>query len=301
MKPQKLPLLAFTVARERISGPPAPRVPEPMVMDEEDSVADYHRVGAVVQTPIYELCARGLHALAPVGATVLDLGSGSANCLAHIARRRPDLHIVGVDLSERMLATGRQMLAAEGLGDRVELRQGDIRRLDGVIPDRVDVISSCQALHHLPAVDDLAECLREVARVRQLTGAAVWIFDEARVRHGRSYGGFLSSFLDMPPTLRRDALASERAAFTPAELTAQLDAAGLGDLHHAAMRFFPAYQIHWAPRTAPAASNGARLADVRIPEGMALDTWMFVRMFPGMPRPGSAARDAASAAPAGSR
>ena len=104
------------------------------------------------------------------------------------------------------------------------------------------------------------------------------------MRHGKSYGGFLTSFLDLTPALKRDALASERAAFTPRELIEQLDDAGLRDLRHAAMRFFPAYQVHWAPRRDAAAVNGAPLVDAQLPKGTEFDTWMFVRMFPGMPR-----------------
>src|SRR5258708_7264733 len=38
--------------------------------------------------------------------------------------------VVGIELSERMLELARRRVARAGLGERVELRQGDVQRLD---------------------------------------------------------------------------------------------------------------------------------------------------------------------------
>src|SRR5688572_231566 len=97
-----------------------------MVMDEPEGVAAFHVADPVLQLPVYHFNASALSALAPAGAHVLDLGSGSGRLLAHLAACRPDLTITGTDLAETMLDTGRSLLEAEGLADRVTLRAADM-------------------------------------------------------------------------------------------------------------------------------------------------------------------------------
>jgi ubiquinone/menaquinone biosynthesis C-methylase UbiE len=108
---------------------------------------------------------------------VVDLGCGTARLLERLALGRPDARIIGFDLSEPMLDTGRARLEREGLGDRVELRLGDITTFDPELKDTPDVVSCNFALHHLPTDEVASRCLEAVARVRARTGCAVWIFD----------------------------------------------------------------------------------------------------------------------------
>jgi release factor glutamine methyltransferase len=68
--------------------------------------------------------------LARIAATaeprVLDVGTGSGAIALAIADEHPGSRVVAVDRSEDALALARANLERTGLGDRVELRQGDL-------------------------------------------------------------------------------------------------------------------------------------------------------------------------------
>jgi ubiquinone/menaquinone biosynthesis C-methylase UbiE len=119
-----------------------------MVMDEARGVIEYDQAGATVQLPMHQCSALALSSLLPERGVLLDLGCGSACLLARLAAGRPDAHLVGLDLSEPMLETGRKLIAREGLADRVELRAGDITNLDSQLPLQLNVVSCNFALHH---------------------------------------------------------------------------------------------------------------------------------------------------------
>jgi SAM-dependent methyltransferase len=245
----RLPLIAL---RERRHPPERERVPEPMVMDAPESVAAFHAGGASSpgMQAVYDFSARALDALLPEGARLLDLGVGSGRALAYLARLRPDLEVTAVDLAPNMLATARGLLQAEGMDSRVELVEADITALPEAIVARPwDGISCVWTLHQLPDFEVLRAALRQIAAVRERTGAAVWIFDFERLRAVDTFPA-LVEVLDpsMNPVLRGDAIASEAAAFTHEELSTELRAAGLGDLRHGHLRPIGWVQAFWAPR-----------------------------------------------------
>lgn len=283
MKLLSLPLLPFYLLRERLTRSAAERTPEPMIMDEPESVEQFHQAGATINLPVYELCALATSHLVAEQATIFDLGSGSGQYLSHLVRHRPDLRIVGIDLSEEMLATGQTMLAEEGLDGRVDLRKGDMTDFADLVPADVDAVSCVFALHHLPSPESLARCLSQIARVRERYGCAVLIFDFARLKHPKSYEALMSTQPEMPAVLKQDALASERAAFSWQDLTEQLDRAGLNDLHHARMRVWQAYQLHWAAHRDGKASGHRAWQEIPLPSARRADTKLFLGMFPGAP------------------
>lgn len=284
MRVRVLPFIPFYLMREAVA-PPRERKLEPMVMEDPRAVEQFHKISGVNFVPLYQMCALAMSHLIPAGGTVLDLGCGSGQYLAHLARRRPDLRIVGLDLSEPMLRTGREMLAREGLDDRVELRRGDMTDFLGLVPEQVDAISTVRALHHLPSSEVLTRCLEQVASVRESTGCAVWIYDRARFKHPKSLRAFMSTLTitPLPPVLRGEALASDGAAFTYADLTQACEDAGLGTLHHRRLRLWRNFQAHWAPRLDGAPHGHDRWRDVPLPEDRRLDTQIMLRLFPGIP------------------
>lgn len=226
LKTARLPLFPLIVAREALTRGERPREPEPMVMDAPQGVSEYDRAGEALQVPVHHFNSLAISRLLPQGGTVVDLGCGSGRLLARLARGRPDARIVGLDLSEPMLETGRRLLDQEGLADRVELRRGDITTFDSELPEQPDVVSCNFALHQLPSEELAGRCLEAIARARERTGCGVWIFDFARLRHPRTWPA-MTSILVMPGrVIREDAIASERAAFTLAELTTLMERAG---------------------------------------------------------------------------
>jgi tRNA (cmo5U34)-methyltransferase len=231
--------------RERRAAAGRDREPEPMTMDEPEAVAEFHAAGSETSLPVYDFNARALGRLLPRGGTLLDLGSGSARLLGYLAQRRPDLRIVGLDLSDEMLLLGRRWLAEVGVGDRVELRKADITCFDSDVPGELDAVSCIWALHHLPTNDLVAACLRGIEATRRRTKCALWLFDFVRYRDARTFPAFVAAFRSPGPAATRDGLASERAAFTYEELRGHLAATRLGDLRGARSRLTGMYQCHW--------------------------------------------------------
>jgi SAM-dependent methyltransferase len=248
-----------------------------MVMDDPESVAQFHAAGASnpgIQA-VYDFGSRALDALLPPGGRLLDLGVGSGRALAAVLRRRPDLEVTAVDLAPNMLTTARDLATAEGFVQHVELVQADITALpDRLVMGAWDGVSCMWTLHQLPDFDSLRAALRQIADVRRQCGAAIWISDFQRLRNPSTPAAMLRC---VDPSITaiayKDAIASEAAAFTHAELSSELAAAGLGDMKCGVARPLPYLHAYWM--RAACAKRSASLG-VRLP-----------------PPPGPARRDAA--------
>ena len=100
------------------------------------------------------------------GDTVLDVGCANGYSAFHQLERRPLKRLVGIDFSTAMIESARQAKAARGLDERVEFREGDVRKLP--YPDAsFDAVYTTRVLINLPTWEEQAtgviECLR-VAR-----------------------------------------------------------------------------------------------------------------------------------------
>lgn len=237
------------VVRERLHRAGRERIPEPMVMDDPESVAQFHTGGAANpgMQAVYDLCARGLDALLPAGGRLLDLGVGSGRALSAVLRRRPDVQATAVDLAPNMLRTARELFDAEGLGERVELVQADITALPEELAHGAwDAISCMWTLHQLPDFDVLRGALDQIAAVQRRSGAAVWISDFQRLRDPAACPNMLVCVdPESPAMLRHDAIASEAAAFTIPELRKEFEACGLQGMHVGHSRPLPYLQAYW--------------------------------------------------------
>ena len=249
LKLSRLPLMPAILAREKLARGERQREVggEPAVMDELQGVKEYDELGATVEVGIHTLTARAISRLLPHGGTVVDLGCGSGRLLERLANGRPDARIIGFDLSDPMLETGRERLEREGMSENVELRRGDMTSFDADLKETPDVVSCNFALHHLPDEDHLSRCFEAIARVRERSGCAVWIFDFARLRHPETWPA-MAAMVEWPgPVVESDAIESERAAFSYEEMVKRLEGAGLGDLSHVRSRPLGEQQAHWAP------------------------------------------------------
>lgn len=85
-------------------------------------------------------------------------GVGGGKFTKYIADQRPDVHIVGIDLSRPQLARATKLL--RGYGDRVWVEMGDATQLD--FPDSsFDGVLSYGSIKHWASRDaGLAECIR---------------------------------------------------------------------------------------------------------------------------------------------
>ena len=67
---------------------------------------------------------------APQGGSILELGCGTARNLVLAARRYPDAHLFGLDISAEMLKTAAAKLTGSSAGQRITLARADAARFD---------------------------------------------------------------------------------------------------------------------------------------------------------------------------
>ena len=110
---------------------------------------------------------------------VLDVGSGYGPVASAILDAFPNAHAIGLDISDAMMARGRERMAR--FGDRFEFMVGDFA--DGVLPPQAvaagpyDLIVSARAIHHLPA--ELMATLYKSIRENLKPGGAFFNLDTA--------------------------------------------------------------------------------------------------------------------------
>jgi SAM-dependent methyltransferase len=215
-------------------------------MNDWNQIRAFDQAGTVSLMPIYHLNARAIDALAPRGAHIVDLGSGSAQLLAYLADCRPDLRITGIDLAPHMVEAGNETLAKRGLSSRVQLKVGDMtkfrERVDG---ERVDLITSVFALHHLPAANDLTACMAEVGAAAKAWNARVWLFDFARPRRQRTARLFPEILTpEGQAEFKQDTSHSLNAAWSFAEMCGAMSGRLPEETHSSLARMLPLYQFH---------------------------------------------------------
>jgi SAM-dependent methyltransferase len=94
----------------------------------------------------------------PAGARVLEVGSGGGQLAVEIVTRRPDVSLVGVDLSPAQVARARKRI--RHLGERVRFVEGSALELPFAAGD-FDAVVSIGSIKHWPdAAAGLGECVR---------------------------------------------------------------------------------------------------------------------------------------------
>lgn len=188
------------------------------------------------------------------GGRALDVATGTADLALMIAGSAPDVRVVGLDPSERMLEIGRQKVAARGLAERIELVSGDAEALpfaDGAF----DAVSIAFGIRNVP---DRLRGLSEMARVTR-PGGRVAVLELSEPRGGVlgplarfhvhtvvPYVGALLSGAQEYRYLQRSI-----AAFPPADEFAQMmERAGLRVLEQIPLTFGVCHLYVGTPREA---------------------------------------------------
>jgi SAM-dependent methyltransferase len=96
---------------------------------------------------------------------VLDLGCGDLALVFFLCEKLPDVSAVGVDIDPEMVAYSRRILAESPWASRVEVLEGDLRRLDPLIDAGrldVDCITAVDTLHEFlwGGTDEVLSILR---------------------------------------------------------------------------------------------------------------------------------------------
>lgn len=109
---------------------------------------------------------------------ILDVATGTGDLAIAMARRIRDVQVLGVDLSEQMLAVACRKIEARGLDGRIVLDRGDAERL-AVADASVDVATVAFGVRNF---GDLGAGLRELARTIK-PGGKVVILEFSRPRN----------------------------------------------------------------------------------------------------------------------
>lgn len=107
---------------------------------------------------------------------LLDIGTGPGYLPIEIARRAPELKVVGIDSSKTLVRMAREKAERAGLSDRVHFIKGDGNRLR-FADNSWDMVISTGSLH---AWKHPVRVINECYRVLKAGGEA-WILDPAQV------------------------------------------------------------------------------------------------------------------------
>ena len=197
------------------------RVLEPEVMDTVEEAMEYDAMdhtgpNASFMARLLELGAKG---------RFLDIGTGPGHIPLLICEEVPGSSVLGVDLSENMLLHAERHREASAFADRIEYQLMDAKDLD--LPDgHFNAVYSNTILHH---IQDPRPFLSEAYRMLR-PGGALLIRDHFRPQSEARRDEIVDLYaVDASPNQRELFRASLHAAFTPEELRAIADEAGLKD------------------------------------------------------------------------
>ena len=100
---------------------------------------------------------------------ILDLATGTADLAIALAKRNPQAHIIGVDISEKMLDIGKEKVEQQDLECQIELQLGDAASLP-FDDNSFDTITVAFGVRNF---EDLNKGLSEISRVLKPNGKAV--------------------------------------------------------------------------------------------------------------------------------
>ena len=100
--------------------------------------------------------------------SILDLATGTADLTIAMAKRNPKAHIIGMDISEKMLDIGKEKVQKQGLENQIVLRQGDAAAL----PFDENSFDAVTVAFGVRNFEDRDKDLAEIQRVLKPNGQA---------------------------------------------------------------------------------------------------------------------------------
>ena len=101
--------------------------------------------------------------------SILDLATGTADLAIALAKHNPKAHIIGMDISEKMLDIGKQKVAKRQLEDQIALHLGDAAALP-FEDNQFDAVTVAFGVRNF---EDLSQGISEICRVLKPNGRAV--------------------------------------------------------------------------------------------------------------------------------
>ena len=225
------------------------RVPEPELMTGAEQVRAYAQADFEEPNALFSSWVLDRAPDAPAAACV-DLGCGPGDIVRRLAAARPRWSFDGIDGSPPMIEYARQATPAAD-AHRIRFRVMRIAA-GGVEPPRprrlggYDLGLSNSLLHHLSDPADLWAVLQDWLSPR----AHLFVMDLLRPDTPEDAAATVNAYAaDEAEALRRDFHHSLLAAYRPAEVAAQLAAAGLAHLR--VEQVSDRHLMVWGPLTPP--------------------------------------------------
>jgi ubiquinone/menaquinone biosynthesis C-methylase UbiE len=193
---------------------PRERIPEQEAIVDSNQIEEYIHLSEKLMGYVYQEVANRAAKLMPTAKRVLDVGTGFGMLAMTFACQNPDVEVVGLDVSEKMVEKGRALVETRGLANRISFETADAK--DMPFPrSAFDAVISYGSLHHWIEPERVFD---EINRVRKPTGMIyiadlrrdqpripLWLlYLFVRVRAGHQMG--------------KEMLASVNAAYTPQEI-----------------------------------------------------------------------------------
>lgn len=149
---------------------------------------------------------------AQAGEKILEIGYGTGHCLVSIAKAvGPTGRVVGVDISDGMLAIARERLQKEGLAERADLQLGDAANLDFLEAGSLDGVFMSFTLE-LFDNPEIPRVLQECRRLLK-TGGRIAVVSMTKtnppgvaVRIYEWFHEYMPEYVDCRPIFARQAL-----------------------------------------------------------------------------------------------
>jgi ubiquinone/menaquinone biosynthesis C-methylase UbiE len=212
-----LGLIALSTVRIRLTRDPSLELP-----DDAESIRAYEAVSHwLLFSFIRSLEIKHLSKYQPRG-VLLDAGCGPGHVDLALARKYPELKIIGVDISKEMIDLANNLKARTGPDLQVSYRLEDIQALT-LEDSSVDFIFSSLSLHHWP---NAAEALKECHRVLKPQGQLVFFDLRRDVPILLFWGINLFQKLVAPTGIKRTngGVGSVWASYTPSEMESLMKA-----------------------------------------------------------------------------
>ncbi|MFX1470288.1 MAG: class I SAM-dependent methyltransferase [Promethearchaeota archaeon] len=192
------------------------RVPNIEAIDNPDVVEAFERMAS---TPPFKLLRRKvistIRKLNPIG-TLVDVGCGSGNLIIQIAKKFSNLDLIGIDLSEAIIATAIKSADDNGVNKNIKFEIGTVEKLP-FPDDSIEFIVSTLSLHHW---SDPLTSFKEIFRVLRRNGTCL-VFDFRRNSRKFFYGLLtFATKIVVPKALKRinEPLGSLKAAYNASEI-----------------------------------------------------------------------------------
>ena len=197
------------------------RIPSLEGIDNEDVAKAFNKMTNLPPFKIlYNKVVSQIKKFGPTG-KLADVGCGAGNLILKIAKKIPELDIIGVDIAPEILDYAKNRAIKNNLDNKIEFKIGSVEKLP-FLDNSIDFIISTFSLHHW---DNPNNAFKELNRVLK-KGGTYLIFDFRRDSRKFYYGLFrFVTKVVVPKALKKvhEPLGSIQASYSKQEITTLLE------------------------------------------------------------------------------